>query len=122
MQTPLVMAFNAEADVPPYTIVKAGASGGVVPAAAATDKVLGVSTDVDSPLNSTADVQFDGIVFVKAGGTVAQGDLLTSDASGHAVTAAPSAGTNNRLAGIALEAAVSGDVFRMLIQPGSLQG
>src|SRR6185437_2829896 len=102
MQTPLSMAFNAEAAIAAYTIVKAGASGGVVTAAAATDKILGITTDIAAAQGDTVDVQMDGIVFCVAGGNIAQGDLLTSNAAGAAVTAAPAAGANNRLAGIAM--------------------
>jgi hypothetical protein len=122
MQTPLAMAFNAEGAIAAYSIVKAGASGGALAAAAATDKILGVSTDIAAAQGETVDVLMDGICFVTAGGNIAQGDLLTSNAAGAAVTAAPAAGSNVRLVGIAMEAAVAGDVFRVMLQPGSLQG
>jgi len=42
---------------------------------------------------------------------------------GRCVTAAPAAGANVRLVGIALEAATAvGDVIRVLIEFGSMQG
>src|SRR2546430_530118 len=122
MMTPNTLPFNAEGALNAYSIAKAGASGGVLQAAAATDKILGVTTEIASATNDRCDVQVDGVVLVKSGGTIAQGDFLTSDASGNAVTAAPGAGTNNRLVGIAVEAAVSGDIFRVKLQPSSLQG
>lgn len=120
----LMKNFVAGADIEPYRIVKFdSADGKVIKAAAATDKVLGVSQQtITAPSGQRVDVVMAGIAEVKAGGTITRGDLLTSDASGQAVTAAPAAGSNNRIIGVALVSAVSGDVFPVMISQCSLQG
>lgn len=119
----LVRNFKAEAAVAAFTIVKHGtADGQVVPGAAATDKLLGVSTDIAALINERCDVILSGIADVLYGGTVTRGDILTADASGRAVTAAPAAGANNRLIGVAMVSGVVGDVGQVDINQGSLQG
>jgi hypothetical protein len=94
----------------------------VLQASAATDKILGVTTEIQSVAGDICDVQVDGIVFIRAGGTIAAGDFLTSDASGNAVVAAPSVGVNNRIAAQALDAAVAGDIFRAAVRLMTYQG
>lgn len=120
----LMKAYEAGAEIAPYRIVKFDAADGkVIVGAAATDKLVGVSgPTITVPSGQRVDVVHAGIAEVKAGGSITRGDLLTSDATGQAVTAAPAAGTNNRVIGIALRSAASGDVFPVLVQPGSHQG
>ncbi len=103
-------------------ILKPGAAAGdAAAAAAATDKLIGVA-EHDAADNATVRVQHMGRARVKAGGTIADGDPITSNASGQAVVAAPAAGVNNRILGFALQSAVSGDLFSVLIAQGSMQG
>jgi hypothetical protein len=106
----MIHNFNAGAAIAPYTIVKYTANPyEVTPAAAATDKIIGVSKEVNVAQNQPVDVQLDGIGFVKVGAAgVTQGDLVTSDVNGNAVTAAPAAAANNRTLGMALETGVAG--------------
>lgn len=119
----LIKNYNAGGVIAARTIVKFGADDKtVVAAAAATDKLLGVTCDVDSSSGDPTDVAVEGIVPVISGGTITRGDLVTSDASGHAVTAAPAAGANNRIVGIAMASAVSGDIFDVMIGLAMLQG
>jgi len=119
----MIKSYNAEAGLNPYTIVKFGANDfGVVTAAAATDKLIGVTREFGSASGEPVDVIHDGITYVKLGGTVARGDFLTSDASGQAVTAAPGVGVNNRIIGYARQSGVIGDVIDVVIEPGSVQG
>ena len=119
----MIKSYNAEAGLNPYTIVKFGASDfGVVTAAAATDKLIGVTREFGSASGEPVDVIHDGITYVKLGGTVTRGDFLTSDASGQAVTAAPGVGVNNRIIGYARQSGVIGDVIDVVIEPGSVQG
>jgi hypothetical protein len=114
--------FNAGADIVAYTIVKPGASNDkVVPAAAASDALIGV-VSIDVKSGYRVDVIQNGVAFVKSGGTIAEGDPITSNASGQAVKAAPAAGTNNRIIGIAMTDAVSGDVFPAFLSVGYMQG
>ena len=119
----LTKAYSPGAAVAAYRIVKFSADGTVIQAAAVTDKSIGVSTALAAASTDTrVDVIRQGIAEVTYGGNVAVGDLLTSDADGKAVAAAPAAGVNNRIIGIAEVAGVSGDVGSMLISPGSVQG
>lgn len=119
----LVKNAKAEAAVAAFTIVKFGAADGqVVPAAAVSDKLLGVSTDIAAAINERCDYIASGLADVLYGGTVTRGDQLTSDASGRAVTAAPAAGTNNRIIGIAAVSGVVGDIGQVLIAQSMLQG
>ncbi len=122
MDIPQAIPYNAEGAITAYSIVKAGASGGVLQASAVADLILGVTTEIPAATGENCDVQIDGVVPLKSGGVIALGARLTTDASGNAVTAAPAAGTNNSLVGIALEAAAAGDVFRVKIQLGTVQG
>jgi hypothetical protein len=112
----------AEATITEGLILKQGTAGlQVLPAAAATDKLIGVS-EHDAATGTGARMQVGGRAKLKAGGTIAAGDLLTSNASGQAITAAPATGVNNRIIGYALEAAVSGDFFSGMIFPSEKQG
>lgn len=120
----LIKSFNAEAAVSPFRIVKVGAAdGGVIQGAAASDVLLGVSGEMgQSTVGGRCDVVMDGIADVEYGGTVTRGARLTSDATGRAVAAAPAAGTNNGVIGIALVSGVVGDIGSALVSPSTLQG
>lgn len=119
----LTKSYTAEGAITANTIVKVGAADyGVLAAAAVADKSIGISTDIAAASGERCDVVHSGIADLKLGGTVARGDLLTSDASGFGVTAAPAAGTNNRIVGEALISGVSGDLIPVLVIPGSFQG
>ncbi len=128
MNKGLTKAFNAGGAIASYTIVKFGADDDtVVAAAAATDSLIGAVALVAPPGSNAAtgdrvDVQLEGIADIKAGGNITRGGLVTSDASGQVVAAAPGAGVNNRIIGTALASAVSGDIIPVLIRPGSVQG
>lgn len=68
------------------------------------------------------DVQKSGRVQVIAGGTIADGAPVASDANGAAVAAAPAAGVNLLVAGFADEAAAAGDLFWVQLAPHTMQG
>jgi hypothetical protein len=113
----------AGAAIAAYTIVKFSAAETVVAAAAATDSLIGITNDVAPANGERCDIVVEGVGFVTAGAAVTLGALVTSDASGRAVAAAPAAGVNNRMLGTALDAATAaGDVIRVLLQQGSIQG
>jgi hypothetical protein len=104
-------------------LVKFGADDKtVVAAAAAGDDVIGVTGDLAAASGERVDVFHSGIMSVKAGGTVARGKLVVSDANGNGIQAAPAAGTNNGVLGRSLNDAVSGDLFDVLVQIGTTQG
>lgn len=119
----LTKSYLAEAAISAARIVKVGAADyGVLTAAAVSDKIIGISTEIDAASGERIDVIHEGIADLKLGGTVARGDFLTTDASGQGVTAAPAAGTNNQIVGKALVSGVSGDIIPVLIAPSMLQG
>lgn len=119
----LIKNYTAGAAIAAATIVRLSAAETVVAASAATDAIIGVTGDVNPVAGERVDVTMEGIVFCVAGAAVALGALLTSDASGRAVTAAPATGVNNRVIGFAIESAVAaGDIIRVMLSPGSIQG
>jgi hypothetical protein len=119
----LIKSYNAEGAINSYSLVKVGANDfGVLQAAAVSDKIIGVTREVATLSGEPVDVVHDGIANVRLGGTVARGDFLTSDASGNAVTAAPAAGTNNRVVGVARQSGVANDVIEVIIDLVSFQG
>lgn len=118
----LIKTYVAAAAVTKRRIVKLTADGQVAQGAAASDKVVGVSQELDAALGERVDVAHTGLSDVEYGGNVAVGDPLTSDASGRAVVAAPAAGANMRIIGFAQLAGVLGDIGAVLIEPGFMQG
>jgi len=117
----LIKTYNAEAAVPAFTIVKPGANDyGVVHAAAATDAIMGVSSEVAAVSGGPCDVVHTGIAPTLLGGTVAAGDPITSDANGAGVKAAPAAVATDRILGYVIIAGVSGDIAPVLLALGSL--
>jgi hypothetical protein len=113
----LFRARVAEAAVSKYRIVKAGvAAGTCVTAAAAADKLLGTSDDLDHAIGEVVDVAVGPVPFVVLGGAVAAGDPLTSDANGAAVVGA----AGNRTIGFAETAGVAGDIIPYLRALGVL--
>lgn len=112
----LQKTYFAGAAVAANRIVKPGADNTkVVVGAAATDKLIGISDNLGGASGDSIDVILDGIALVKAGGTVAMGDLITSDGTGQGI-ATVTAG--NRWIGVAMEDAVAGDLFGVRIAPG----
>lgn len=119
----LTKSYNAAAAVTANSIVKPGSNDyDVVLGAAASDALIGVTTEVAAASGERCDVIQEGIADLKINGTIARGGLVTSDASGLGVAAAPSAGTNNRIIGIALISGVAGDIIPVQLSPGSVQG
>lgn len=126
----LTKNYTAGGTIGPNLIVKWGAGDYIVlQSAAVTDRHCGVSRGAGQTANSIAtlvneqiDIVVKGEYEIYAGGTIARGDPLTSNASGQAVTAAPAAGTNNPIVGYAKVAAVSGDLFLADINPQTFQG
>lgn len=121
---PFVKTFVAAARIEHRTIVVfTGNDGEVTPATNATGRVAGV---VDYPGGADAGQRIDVVLFgpadVVAGGTMLPGAFFVANASGQAVAAAPAAGANAVLAGRVLANAVSGDIVKAFVNPGSMQG
>jgi hypothetical protein len=106
-----------------YTIGKFGADDDTMSlATSATDFLTGVFQHATSVAGEEVRLAMTGITRVKLGGTVTRGNPITSDASGQGVAAAPAAGANARVIGIALASGVSGDIIPMLLSPSVMQG
>ncbi len=119
----LAKGFVAGAAIAPYRIVKLSAADTVVQSAAAADSHIGVVSEVGPASGERCEVHAYGLVFVEAGAAVALGALVTADAQGRGIAAAPAAGVNARHIGVAFEAAsAAGDVIRVLLSQGSVQG
>lgn len=115
--------FKAGAAIPARTLVKFGADdASVVPATASTDAIIGVSNELAAAIGEPVDIVLLGIPEVVLGGNVTRGDPLTSDANGHAVTAAPAAGVNARIIGFALVSGVANDIAPAFLNQGRIQG
>lgn len=100
--------YTAGGTIAKRRIVKFGSADGVVvQASAATDLLIGVSSDLGSVAGERQDVFETGNVMeVDFGGTIARGASVTSDANGKAVAAA----SGNIAIGYATKSGVSGDV------------
>lgn len=117
-----VKGFIAGGAVAARRIVKLGSSDtAAVQASAATDSLIGVS-DLGAASGESVAVIMGGIAAVEYGGNVTRGALLTADTNGKAVAAAPAAGVNNRIIGVAMISGVSGDIGSVLVNPGAFQG
>ena len=115
--------YAAGATIAPRRFVKFSAANTVIQGAAATDKLVAVSDSLGAAAaGDRCEAYVGGVVEVEYGAAVALGDLLTSDAVGRAIPAAPGAGVNNRHMGIAQVAGVLGDIGEFLFAPGSVQG
>ena len=119
----LAKSLKAEVAMPAYKIAKHGSiEGSVALAYIGTDKLLGITTDIPAAIGERCDVILSGVAEVLYGGAVTRGDLLTNDGSGNAVTAAPAAGANVRVIGVALVSGALGDVGQCMISQAMLQG
>jgi hypothetical protein len=119
----LIKNYTAGGAIGANLLVKWSADFTVVAAAAAADRSIGVTrSNVTTASGDPVDVVVKGEYEVKAGGTIARGDPITSDASGQGVTAAPAGVTNNPIVGYAKQAAVIGDLFLCDINPQTFQG
>ncbi len=119
----LVKNWVAEGAITKYRIVRLGtADGRVAQAAASTDTLVGVAAELDAADGERVDVIHSGIAEVEFGGAVTRGAFVTADAQGRAVAAAPAAGANARIIGIALQTAAAGDILPVLVVPSQIQG
>jgi hypothetical protein len=124
----VVKAYKGSAALTAYTIVKFGSADDTVsPATASTDLLYGVVNELslsaaDVTAGATADVTVSGPAEVVLGGSVTRGQKLTANASSQAIAAAPSAGSNAQIIGIAQKSGVSGDIIPLLVAPSVMQG
>lgn len=115
--------FKAGGVILARRLIKFGsADDTVVQGAAATDLLIGVSTELDAASGEPVDVHTDGIREVVYGGSITRGAKLTANADGEAVAAAPAQGANNQIAGIAMVSGADGDIGLIKLAPSVMQG
>lgn len=95
-----------------YNLVKLGTTEDTIVLAGSDDRVIGV-LDNKPKSDEQASVIISGTAKVKAGGTIAYGDYVVSNASGQAIKRT----TESNVVGIALEAGASGDIIEILLMP-----
>lgn len=123
MRTGESINYVAEAAIPAYTLVKFGANdGGVLVASASTDLIIGGIGRVPAALGDRIDITRDDMIEVQLGATVTRGQKITADAAGKAIVAAPAAGVNAQVAGIAETSGVAGDIIWVYLYPSVMQG
>lgn len=77
------------------------------------EDIIGVLQNKPDAAGEPATIAISGITKASAGGTIAAGDSVGLDANGEFVSAA----TGDACVGVALESAVDGDIFPLLIAP-----
>jgi len=120
----LTTPHTADGAIGAYRIVVHGAAdGNVAQAANSTTPLIGVTDRISAAVaGDRVDVIRGGIAEVEYGGTVTRGDPLTADASGRAINAAPGAGVNAYIVGLAEESGVVGQIGSVHIGRGRIQG
>ena len=116
----LIRAYEASAALAVFKIAKfsdTAASSKIATAAGNTDPFVGVTGNLAAGIGDMCDVIQHGIGLVTLGGTVTAGAELTSDASGNAIAAVPTAGVFMSVVGKALAPGVAGDVIEVLVSP-----
>ena len=113
----------AQSAVAAFLIIKPGtADMTVVPAAAATDLLLGTADSLNKDTGEMVDLDLRPIAEVKLGGSITRGQPITSNAAGKGVVAAPAAGSNVRISGLAAKNGSADDVIPYFRAPGVMQG
>lgn len=115
----LTKSFPTLAAVAGFSIVRA-AVGGVQASGANTHPSIGVADSMGAAAGGMLDVVQAGWGEVRAGGPVAFGDPLTSDAQGRAIKAVPAAGVVVRTIGFAMADADANDIIAVHVVPGTL--
>jgi hypothetical protein len=116
----MIRGFEASSAVAAFKIVRfseASTTSRVAQAAVNSDPILGVSGNLPQVATDMVDVTMSGIGLVTLGGTVTAGAELTTDASGNAIVAVPTAGVFMQVVGKALAPGVAGDVIEVLVSP-----
>lgn len=117
----LTQSYRTAAAVAAYLIVAHGSDARTAAvASAATDPLIGTVGEYGSEAGGMADVVKVGVSEVKLGGTVANGDPLTSDAAGKAIKAVETAGTSVRIIGFAESDGEADDIIPYFVAPGFL--
>jgi hypothetical protein len=108
--------YNAEGNCGRFLLAKFGTGDKTAKVAiAATDKIIGVFTDIDVLDKEPCDVHRDGVRRVIYGAAVTKGDRLTANAAGRGI---PTVTQGDSYVGIAEITGVAGDIGSVAIVPG----
>lgn len=120
----LVKTYIASGAIAKHRIVVHGSGDAVVTlASSSTGLLIGVSDSLGAAANGDpVDIIRSGIANVEYGSTVTRGQKLTSDSTGRAVSGSLDAGVNAQIIGIAEVSGVVGDIGKVFISPGTIQG
>ncbi len=113
----LIKSFRTAAAAAPFTIAKITGANAAALATAAAAPLIGTFDAQGAEAGGMADVIMVGWAEVRLGGTVAVGDMLTSDDEGRAVKV--TAGQTVRTIGMAMAAGVEDDVIPYFANPGT---
>jgi translation elongation factor EF-1alpha len=115
--TPQIVTLKASGAIAKGSSVKLGSDAQhVTVASAGTDKQIGIAQCAAAAAEDMIEVAVTGGgAKGLSGGTVARGDLLTSNASG-ALVATTTA--SDRIVAVAMDAAASGDILPVQVQLG----
>ncbi len=124
MDASIIKNYVASGAIGQYLVGKfASADGTVAQSSAATDLSIGVCCQPGGAADGErVDMVRSGMAEVQYGGTIARGKKLTANSAGKVVEAAPSAGANVQIIGIAEVSGVANDIVWMLLAPGVMQG
>lgn len=117
-----VITLENAASIPFAHFVQMNAAGGRLNVKTADDQspgLMGVSAEavtLGAGQTGCLGVVISGVAKVEAAGNIALGDSVATDANGQAVTAT----AGSRRLGVALDSAVDGDIFPMLLTQGQL--
>ena len=117
----LTKAVAAGGAITRYRLLKFSAEDTVVQAVDGAAAIIGVAR-VAVASGVRLDMDMDGIVEVEFGGVVSAGDPVTADANGKAVVAAPAAGVNTYVFGLAVSDGVDLDIGTVDVSKGRIQG
>ncbi|CAB5220378.1 Bacteriophage VT1-Sakai, H0018 [uncultured Caudovirales phage] len=109
--TDITLVASGDLSANQYKVVKLDSNGRSTLAGASDLAQIGIQQDKPTALGQPSSVRMAGISKALAGGTIAIGDRVTSDANGKVITAT----TGKQVIGIALAAAVANDIFAMVI-------
>jgi len=125
----LIKSFAPTAAIIPFSAVKFGANDNTIAlATAATDLVIGFTDEIeitadDVTKGNLVDVVLSDIAEARAGAAITRGSRLTVDSTGRVIVAAPAAGANVQIIGLALKSAASADEqIPVLLQRSIMQG
>jgi hypothetical protein len=113
----IAIPANADLSASQFRIAVVNSSEKAAIAAAATAKIIGVLYNKPAAADVAAQIAISGVARVTAGGVVAAGDLLTSDADGKAIATTT---TGNVLIGRALTAGADTQLIEVLLFPGTV--